>query len=728
MNRKWISQDLKTYQDWEDIRDGIKDLLPRIAAFDTETTGLHIILDRPFIYQFGFIHPTDNTKGYTFLIDFRENPEGIRIIKEWHEIAKKCDLYLGHNIKFDLHMLKNIGIEYRTENMSDTQFYIRYACDALHTNEGGPPLALKDFASRYIDISAKCHEKLLAVERSNIAKGYNLQLKNALAVLGAPPAPFTQKSYTLQVIQAMFKDPVFDENDLPNNVKIIYKDWKRSLPEYLRDKVTSLVESDMIRYSDLNMNNLHKYAHLDIVYTLEIYEKLTPILEHRGNQIAVSLENSLILPFLDMERTGFLADKKYLEQSKARVKEYTLALRKEFHELAGANIKIGQHAEVKRILNEKFGVKVASTDNSELETVKNNLLRNDPENPAINFINTLSELRTLEKWYSTYITRFQNDLKHSDRLYTTIHSVGTVSGRVTSDFQQFPKEPIVDRNGNELFHPRKMVLVPDNCKCLLYLDYSQIELRFQAMYTILVGHPDLNMCRAYMPYKCHDPYGHSFDYTQPQDLKNWNKEWFTDEDNSPWVPTDVHAATTEAAGFSRDDPEFKHYRKTVGKRVNFAKNYGATLSKIMEMFPDKTKEECVKIDAAYYTAFPGVKAYHQYCFDRAASYPYTSNLFGVRYYNINGHKLRNTLVQGSAAHFLKYRIRALWEFLNENNLQSRMQMQIHDELVFEIRKEDPPIAKQLKQIMEDWPDALVPVIAEAEATTTNWAEKTDYEL
>ena len=160
LKRTYVSQDLETYEDWAVIKKGIAELGPEVAAFDTETTGLHIILDKPFIFQFGFLHPTDTTKGYTFLVDFRDNPSAKQIINEWHDIVKTSQLYLGHNIKFDLHMLKNIGIEYRTENMSDTQFYIRYATDALHPEEGGAPLGLKDFVARYIDINAKYHEKL----------------------------------------------------------------------------------------------------------------------------------------------------------------------------------------------------------------------------------------------------------------------------------------------------------------------------------------------------------------------------------------------------------------------------------------------------------------------------------------------------------------------------------------------------------------------------------------
>lgn len=731
LKRKWISKDLLTYADWLEVKEGIANLHPEVAAFDTETTGLHIKLDKPFLFQFGFLHPSEE-KGYTFLVDLRYTENASKIISEWHEIAKDIKLYLGCNVTFDLHMLSNIGLDYREDNLGELQAYIRYSGDALHVSEGGPPLSLKDFAAKYVDISAKYHEQKLSRERTDKAKYYNCLLKNRLLTAGTPPEPFKAKSYTLQVIKDLFKDPMFDVSDLPEKAYAAYSLWlNEDLPKYLKDKVNGIVESDMIRYDTLDKETLYKYAHLDIVYTLESYLVVEPVLKYRHNESAVELENSLILPFLDMESTGFLADKEYLEASRIRVREYTLRKRKEIQELAGCSFKIGQHELVKKILTDTFKVDAVSTDKDALETLKNTLLRNDPDNKAIKFIDILAELRTLEKWYSTYILRFIKDLKHCDRLYTQINSTGAVSGRVTSDFQQFPKAAIVDDSGNEIFHPRKIVRVPDDCKALLYLDYSQIELRFQAMYTILVGNPDLNMCRAYMPYLCHDKDGVAFDYNNPEHIKRWSETWYTDETNEEWTPTDIHGATTLAAfastGLTKDDPNF-HSLRYIGKRVDFAKNYGASLSKIIEMFPEYSIEQCKEIDAAYYKAFPGVKAYHQYCFNRAQTEPYTSNLFGVRYYNVNGHKLRNILVQGSAAHFLKYRIRTLWEFLQTNNLKSRLQMQIHDELVFELNKEDPPIAKKLKQIMEDWPDALVPIVAEAEVTNTTWADKKEIDL
>ena len=71
------------------------------------------------------------------------------------------------------------------------------------------------------------------------------------------------------------------------------------------------------------------------------------------------------------------------------------------------------------------------------------------------------------------------------------------------------------------------------------------------------------------------------------------------------------------------------------------------------MFPDYDDETIHRIDDAYYKAFPGVKKYHEYCYEICKTAPYAVNLFGVKYYGLSGHKLINCLVQGSGAYFLK---------------------------------------------------------------------------
>jgi DNA polymerase-1 len=320
-------------------------------------------------------------------------------------------------------------------------------------------------------------------------------------------------------------------------------------------------------------------------------------------------------------------------------------------------------------------------------------------------------------------------INNTDRLYTQIYHVGTVSGRVTSDFQQFPKDPIVTIDDIELFHPRKIILVDGgNFDSIVYLDYSQIELRFQALYTILVKNPDMNLCRAYMPYECFRTSEEGpvyFDYNNYEHIKSYKKyTWYLNESpETVWIKTDVHGATTKLAfGIDENDPNW-HSLRYKGKRLNFAKNYGAQLPRVRAMFPEYPLERCKIINDAYYLAFPGVKEYHNYCYARSY-YPYTENLFGIKYYNVSGHKLINILVQGSAAFYLKLKIIELYKFSKEHQIKTKWQMQIHDELSWQHHKDDDPqIFFEFKRIMEDWPDTLVPVVAEMEVTQTNWAEK-----
>ena len=726
---QWTSMNISSRSDFQMLKNIVKNVNPEYGAVDTETDGLHIMNSRPFLVQFGFLD-MPKLRGYTFAIDLDQSPIADEVLSYWDTVAHSLKLYMGHNIKFDLHMLANIGHEYKDTNLTDTMFYIRYGHDALHPEEGGPPLGLKEYATRYITRDAKLHENKLTREKSQIVKNYNLRLKNMLNQSGAE-VPGGGRSFTLKVIDELFKDCIFDISDLPNDMKEVYLEWLHSLPLYLQHKVRALVESDMIRYNDLNRENLTTYAHYDIIYTLEIWASLQHIIQNRGQEKAISIENKCILPWYEMERTGFKADKEYLEQSRVRLKEYIRKQRKEFYELAGQQIAVGQHATLKKILQEKFNLEIESTNDESLSLLKNTL---DKEEPAYRFISLLQELRTLEKWYSVYITRFQKDLYNTDTLYTSINQVGTVSGRITSDFQQFPKKGIKSEDGEELFHPRRVIKTNT---ALVYLDYSQIELRFQALYTLLLGQPDLNMCRAYMPFECYTnwtgyhanfPTRIPFDPKNPEHSKHYKEyKWYHNEDDSEWEPVDVHGATTLAAypGLKKTDPEY-HDLRYIGKRVNFAKNYGAELKRIKQMFPDKSDEECQRINEAYYKAFPGIKNYHKYCLERAAAYSNTENLFGVKYYNVNGHKLKNMLIQGSAAFFLKLKIIQLYDYCKRNNIKTRFQMQIHDELSWEYDTADPPdVFFKFKEIMESWQAAEIPIIADMEITTTTWADKVE---
>ena len=561
---QWTLIHIQTEEQASEMQKQFNSVLPNVGAFDTETTGLHIIQDKPFLFQFGFID-LKNMRGYAYAVDIEQTPSlAYSVIKQWQsELAPKLNIYLGHNVKFDLHMMTNYGLPYLENNISDTMFYIRYAHDALTPQNGGPPLGLKDYAAQYIDISAKSHEKLLDVEKSNIAKELNLQLRQRL-----------KKKYTAAQIKEMFKDPIIDIEDLPEDIQNDYKDWLQyDVPLYIQPKIRNLVEPNMIPYNKLNRKNLIKYALYDIVWTCEIYLATCCVAENRKNTKGIMIENQLIYPLYEMERVGFKVDVEYIKNARIKLKQYIKQRRKRLYEIAGQEFAIGQHQVIKTLFKNKFDIEIASTSNDNLEHLHSNLIRAKAHPDAIEFIELIEELRTLEKWYSVYIMRFIKDLRNTDRLYTTINQVGTVSGRVTSDFQQFPKNGIKTKDGEELFKPRRMVQVSGgDYDGIVYLDYSQIELRFQALYTILVGHPDLNLCRAYMPYQCHNAEGVPFDYNNPEHIKAWHKDWYLDENpEQKWTPTDVHGATTKAAfGIDETHPDF-HDLRYIGKRVNFAK-------------------------------------------------------------------------------------------------------------------------------------------------------------
>ena len=543
------------------------------------------------------------------------------------------------------------------------------------------------------------------------------------------------KKWTLKYIDDYFKDVLNSINTLDDNIRTAYTNWLKEIPQEIsRNMTTGRVESNDIPYNLLNREQVTKYAMYDIVWTMEVYLQCRPAIAARENEEALRREECMIPALVRMESCGFQIDEDYVREVTKTLADYLRQQRKALYDLVGP-VGVGAHAKIKEILTNKYGLNVPGTGKEDLSRIYDELKHKEPDSEVVRFIGLVQELRTLEKWYSTYLLRFirEMDLGHK-RIYTQINQVGTVSGRVTSDFQQFPKYGINKADGTPLFHPRKMIVKSDGYKGIAYLDYSQVELRLQALYTILVGAPDLNLCRAYMPYQCCrvvDDGFEDFDYKNPVHIAHaYDWKWYLKEDTSKeWTATDVHAATTSVAfpDIDTKSDAFKKLRGKVGKRVNFAKNYGAQFNRIKVMFPDYDDETIHKIDDAYYKAFPGVKKYHEYCYEMVKLQPYVSNLFGVKYYGLSGHKLINCLVQGSGAYLLKERIKEVDEYIQSNNLKSRMQMQIHDEISYEIYPGEEKHVQEFKRIMQKFEGSYVPIVADLEFTTTNWADKEECE-
>ena len=548
-----------------------------LLFFDTETTGLNIKYDTPFLLPFGYMY---KDTAYIYCVDIENQETFYQAALSLIALARKGKGLCGHNIKYDLHMLNNIKID-TPDNIHyiDTMILIRLAHDALTPENGGPPLGLKEYATKYIDRSAKDHEHLIKAERMQIAKDYNKKLKDALYKI--------DRKWTIRYLDEYFKDVLHSVDTLDDNVKEAYRDWYKTIPEDIRKNMTlGRVESDDIPYTYTNRKRTIEYAMYDIVWTMEIYLQCIEAIKARDNMEALRREECMIMPLVRMESCGFQIDEKYVREVTVTLADYLRQQREALYKLVG-KVGVGQHAEIKKILITKYNLSVPGTGKEDLNRIYDELKVKEPDSEVVRFIGLVQELRTLEKWYSTYLLRFIRELDQGHkRIYTQINQVGTVSGRVTSDFQQFPKYGINKEDGTPLFHPRRMIIKSPEYKGIAYLDYSQVELRLQALYTILVGAPDLNLCRAYMPYECvriveddigcglNQCYFEPFDYKNPEHIAHaYDWKWYLKEDTTKeWVPTDVHAATTHVAFPDLDihSDEFKKLRGKIGKRVNFA--------------------------------------------------------------------------------------------------------------------------------------------------------------
>ena len=689
---------IKNHSDMELINHLYHEHPPLVAGFDTETTGLSILEDKPFLFQFGWYNKDIDTI-YVGVIDLDNTPQATNYIKHWHTLAEQAPLYLAHNIKYDLHMIANIGCPYTANNISDTMFYIRFAHDNVTEKKGGVPLKLKQYCTKYVDATAKHHNELIQRERTMIASAWNRKLKDTLG-------------WTMKKVDEFFKDKTNIAEDFPNIQSYLkYTEWKNSLPKDIKH-VHGKLSSKEIPYTLVNRDLLIDYAAMDIVWVIRVFLLTEPVIKARGTEEGLRRENEYIYPLWSMERQGYTLDRDYVTESFIKMRKYIRQRRQDLVQAAGMELTANQNAVLLKLLNDA-DIPVTSTG----AEVLNRLHKDYPNNSMQEVVDIVLELRTLEKWFSTYLMRFLN----KDKIYTQINQVGAVSLRMSSDFQQFPKDAIKTISGEELFNPRRAIRVPDNVDAITYLDYSQIELRVQALYTILVGHPDLHLCRAYMPYKCYDSRGAQFNYEDPDCIaRAYTEPWYLEEDGSEWVATDVHGATTKAAfGIDESDPEY-HSLRYIGKRVNFAKNYGAQRRKISEMFPEYDDATIDAIDGGYYKAFPGIKYYQEYCYSLVRFQPYATNLFGIRYWNVSGHNLINMLIQGSSATLLKEKIVEMYNFLKP--YKTKMLMPIHDEVQFLTYDDELHLLPELQKIMQSW-DVYVPIVADAEITRTYWSEK-----
>ena len=706
---------VKTKKDIEEMEwDFVTSNNTRYFAYDTETTGLNFMKDMPFLIIFGF-----DKNVYLWDANFKEATETM------YKIIQNTDKMLfAHNAKYDYHMMTNNGTPVpESIELSDTITLFRLISDC---DDDFQSMRLEKLGEKYVDPEAKFAgheikkmlEKMKAERKKMVCNNYKLltgekSFKNAWELFSNRVRFITKYHEAFDD----YKEPTYYDAYLANPELVEY---------YAIDDVVIILEF------------LNKAG---TIYAKKYFDYKTGTIDNR----TWKRENKLIRGIAAMERNGFKVDVDYLIKSHYRIEKFRDLLYDKLHRLTESTWKVGQHAEIKKFFNEKYGLNLVKSDKKAIQQLSHH------ENKDIAEIAKLIiKLRTVDKWLSTYIDGVLNKIVEVNgewRLYTSVNNNGAVSGRVSCDLQQMPKmgiketdddgelmlnESLLDENDEELFHPRRFIVPSDGYK-LYFADMSQEELRCQAYFTILVGSPDYNLCRAYMPYGCvSEPlYGSvQFDYKNPEHIKHsYDWKWYN-PDGSEWEPTDLHTKTTLTAfpelADQTETKEFKKKWRYLGKSTNFAKNYQCGAKTLADNL-NIDLETATKLSDAYNKAYPGIKEYNKTVDAEMNIKGFVTNLYGRRYYiekSTNFYKAGNYLIQGTCADGLKEAEIEIQEYLKDK--KSRLILPVHDELIFEVHPdEEQEVPRKVKEIMEKIGDVLkyVPMVSELEMTETNWSEK-----
>lgn len=526
---------------------------PTLCVIDSETTGLHVIKDKPFMWVFGWLLPrskqTKDLKGRVFA--FRQDE---RLLNKVFELFAKTKIAIGHNLKFDLHMFVNGGVPLKKvtslTNIIDTMGVCRMSFEAASARDGGDLLGLKKVSEKYIDEHAEEFEKEVRKELSKINNEKRDVLKEGLTRFrdigwGIGRLNDAYRVRKRNNIDLFTKERKHRWIKVPKEVEEMYFNWMENYP--------------FANYSEVDEDVMMEYVHSDGVYPLEIMQKFYPEVLRRGQKDLLLRESKLMIKLLKMERVGMPVDMDYLQESYDRCDAEIQRLYEEMWDIVGEYFTVSQAKVIASYFEEKYGEEVGSTGKAFLKKHKDDRVSQ-----------IISRLRRLEKWQSTYISRIMEVAQYDGKFYTQYGQFNTVSGRLGSDAQQFPNERILTEEGEkyekkhgegrapremEIFFPRRAFIVGEGkYSKIAYFDLSQIELRCTAVYTLLLGRPDLNLCRAYMPLYCkHYKTGEEYKYDNEKVRNRWdevdeegNSVWLT-EDGNPWIPTDLHSETAHNA-------------------------------------------------------------------------------------------------------------------------------------------------------------------------------------
>jgi len=441
-----------------------------------------------------------------------------------------------------------------------------------------------------------------------------------------------------------------------------------------------------LTFNQVDVEKAAHYAAEDADITLRLHDILAPqlIAEPKLESVFRDIEMPLVPILQAMEHRGVLIDTQMLATQSRDLGERMLALEKQVYELAGQEFNLASPKQLGHILYEKLGIPVPKkTATGQYSTAEDVLEQLEHPLPKL-----LLEHRSLAKLKSTYTDKLPELLdRKTGRVHTSYHQAVTATGRLSSSDPNLQNIPIRTEAGRRI---RQAFIAPPGYH-LMAADYSQIELRIMAH---LSG--DEGLLNAFRQGE------------------------------------DVHRATA-AEVFDVPLNEVTNDQRRNAKAINFGLIYGMSAFGLAKQLGIGRGEAQGYVDL-YFTRYPGVKRYMENIRAQAAQNGYVETFFGrrlmVRDINAKNPSLRqaaeraaiNAPMQGTAADIIKLAMIAVESALAREQVDARLIMQVHDELVLEVRDGQADHVKALLRAqMESAAQLSVPLLVEV-GMGANWDE------
>lgn len=440
---------------------------------------------------------------------------------------------------------------------------------------------------------------------------------------------------------------------------------------------------------DVPVAQVAEYAAEDADVTLKLKNYFAPYLEKEGlESLFYDIEMPLIYVLAEMEYTGVTVDTVALKQSSEELTATLKKLEKEIYELAGKKFNINSARQVGEILfvHLKLEEKAKKTRTGSYSTSEDILEKMRSKHPVVG---KLLEYRGLKKLLSTYIDALPELINpKTGKIHTSYNQAVTSTGRLSSTNPNLQNIPVRDELGREI----RKAFTAENDNCIFFsADYSQIELRIMAHLS-----NDTHMIEAFRS------------------------------------GADIHAATAaKIYGIPVEEVTSDMRRKA--KTANFGIIYGISVFGLAERL-NIPRAEAKELIEGYFKTYPDVRAYMDDSILIAKEKGYVETIYKRKRFlpDINSHNAivrgyaeRNAInapIQGSAADIIKVAMIRIFNRFEAEGLKSKMILQVHDELNFNVHKDELEKVKQI--VLEEMEGAIklqVPLIADC-GEGTNWLE------